>query len=212
MQQLNEQEFLNLLETHRNEFFQFIYRSAWNKEDAEDIFSEAVMIAWKRRDSFSKGTNFRAWFYRIILNKVFVANRYNMRNNLSENVGEILDEMNEGESAATTFHSGANSGEALEKRTTYQLFDQLDDLLVEAIENLRAPEKQCILLRAMEGYSYREIANIMGIPIGTVMTHLARGRTKLRNFLRGAPEQRRQHLRLLSASNQHTENVEASVV
>ena len=171
MSAITENEFLGLIEQYKDEFYRFVYRSVWNPSDADDVFSEAVMVAWEKRASFQVGTNFRAWFYRILLNKSFVANRHTKRSSVDfDSVSEVnLDEAQEDPQAFTEPDF---------------FLDQIGDDLLQALNGLRQPERTCLLLRAADSCSYKEIAEIMEIPVGTVMTHLARGRSKIRRLLR----------------------------
>lgn len=170
---ISEPEFLELLESYRDEFYRFIYRKTWNSSDVDDVFSEAIMVAWEKRDSFRKGSNFRAWFYRILLNKSYVFNRHTGRHAVSTDAPdspELSDEVEEGGD-----HSAFSDPS--------DFLDKLDDSLFEAIHELRESERVCLCLRAIDNCSYKEIAEIMDIPIGTVMTHLSRSRKKVQKFL-----------------------------
>lgn len=165
-------EFLEKIEKHRNEFYRFILRNAWDTGVADDVFSEAVLSAYENRHKYTPGTNFRAWMFRIITNKCFVANRETAR------AFESLDS------------SGA-SLIALDQKPGYRdliddpqhTLDQCGDEVFRAFRRLSTAQRTCILLRGVERFSYQEIAEIMEIPVGTVMTHLARGRKKLREDL-----------------------------
>ena len=68
-------EFIEKIEKHRDEFFRFIKRNVWDTGVAEDVFSQGVLAAYENRAKYTPGTNFRAWMYRILLNKCYVANR-----------------------------------------------------------------------------------------------------------------------------------------
>ena len=181
MNSLTEREFLELLEKHKDEFYRFVRRSVWNESDVEDVFSEAVMVAWEKREKFQVGTNFRAWFYKILLNKSYVANRHTKRNSVDyDAIAEVNLEEVDQEEMPRAFSDPK------------YFLDQVGDELLDALEKLRVPEKTCLLLRASDSCSYKEIAAIMDIPVGTVMTHLARGRSKIKRFLREAVRERRQ--------------------
>jgi len=160
-------EFLDSIEGHRHEFFRFILRNVWDSGVAEDVFSQAVLAAYENRGRYTPGTNFRAWMYRILANKCFVANRETIRN------GEPLDV----DSARTADHAP----DALDHPDA--VLDQCGDEVFRAMRALSTAQRTCLLLRAVERFSYQEIAEILDIPVGTVMTHLARGRRKLRNEL-----------------------------
>jgi len=165
-------EFLELLTKHRDEFHRYVVRTAWDVGATDDIFSGAVVTAWENWHKFTPGTNFRAWMYRIITNKCYVANRHTMR------TPRTLDEVPES--------SWADLGVAWAQhdviRNPESFLEQCGDEVIAAFGRLSQAQRSCILLRA-EQFSYNEIAEILSIPVGTVMTHLARGRAKLRTDL-----------------------------
>jgi RNA polymerase sigma-70 factor (ECF subfamily) len=171
MATLTDHEFVALLEQHRDEFWRYVVRNVWHPDSAEDVMAGAVQAAYRQLDRFEKGTNFRAWMYRILTNKCFVANRETKRAGVDI---ETLDE--------SLF---AVDDEAQRRATTDpQLFlQQCGDELHSALRQLSTAERSCLLLLAVEHYSYKEIAAILEMPVGTVMTHLARGRAKLRRLL-----------------------------
>lgn len=163
-------EFLEAIEAHRHEFFRFILRNVWDSGVAEDVFSQAVLAAYEGRQRFTPGTNFRAWMYRILTNKCFVANRETIRG------GAAID--SDAAWAAVPLPDAAN---VLEHPDA--VLDQCGDEVFRAMRALSTAQRTCLLLRAVERFSYQEIAEILEIPVGTVMTHLARGRRKLREEL-----------------------------
>ena len=165
-------EFLEQIENRKDEFFRFIYRNVWDTSVAEDVFSSAVLAAYKSKDNFKQGTNFRAWMYRIITNKCFVANREIGRR------GESLEEL--GESLSNL---AGNSDYRKAVSSPEEFLAQCGDEVHIAMKKISTMERSCLLLRTMENFSYKEIAEILEIPFGTVMTHLARGRAKLRKVL-----------------------------
>ena len=165
-------EFLEKIEKHRDEFFRFILRNVWDSGVAEDVFSQAVLAAYENRAKYTPGSNFRAWMYRILLNKCFVANR---------ETGRAFDSLD---------HPAAKDAVAKEKaiysdliHNPREVLEQCGDEVYRAFRGLSTAQRSCILLRGIEKFSYQEIADIMEIPVGTVMTHLARGRKKLRQEL-----------------------------
>lgn len=166
-------EFLEKIEQHRDEFFRFIYRNAWDTGVAEDVFSSAVLAAYENRHKYTPGTNFRAWMFRIITNKCYVANRETAR------AFDSLDE--KGDSVAADSEIGDSYADVLED--PHHVLEECGDEVFRALRRLSTPQRSCILLRGIERFSYQEIAEIMEIPVGTVMTHLARGRKKLRDEL-----------------------------
>ncbi len=171
---LTPEEFLDLVEKYRHEFYRYVHRAAWNASDVEDVFSEAVLAAWRQREKFQVGTNFRAWMYKILTNKTYVANRHTQRNSID------LEEINPERMAVGT----EDDVRVAEDREWFM--EQVNDDLYDAVDVLREPERQCLMLRAIENCTYKEIAEILSIPVGTVMTHLARGRAKARQVLAAA--------------------------
>ena len=168
---LSDEQFLELIDKYRHEFYRYIHRTVWNDSDVDDVFSEAVLAAYRQLDRFEAGTNFRAWMYKILTNKAYVANRHTQRSSIdletvkperiAVNTGDVQDILE-------------NPAWSLE---------QVDDGLYDAVAKLRPAERACLMLRAVENCTYKEIANILSIPVGTVMTHLARGRAKARKHL-----------------------------
>ena len=173
------EEILAALEERRNEFYAYVLRSLWDPKQADDVFSSAVLAAYENRQKFRPGTNARAWIYRILTNKCFVANRHTKRE------GASLDEANANMTPVddTPAHHAALTDPAA-------FLDQVGDEVYAAMRKLSEAERSCLLLRSMEEFSYQEIAEIMEMPKGTVMTHLARGRAKLRKELTEYARQR----------------------
>lgn len=165
-------EFLEKIEKHRDEFFRFIFRNVWDSGVAEDVFSSGVLAAYENRHKYTPGTNFRAWMYRILTNKCYVANRETKR------AFESLDE-----STVEPAASEAASDYSEILRDPKGILEQCGDEVFRAFRKLSTAQRTSILLRGVEKFSYQEIAEIMEIPVGTVMTHLARGRKKLRDSL-----------------------------
>jgi RNA polymerase sigma-70 factor (ECF subfamily) len=162
-------EFLEKIEKHKDEFYRFVYRSVWDTGVADDVFSQAVLAAYENRHKYTPGTNFRAWMFRILTNKCFVANRETGR------TGVPLESVSEGlvaQAAAPGYRDVLNDPDAF--------LDACGDEVHIAFRRLSTAERSCLLLRAAEKFSYQEIADTLEIPVGTVMTHLSRGRAKLR--------------------------------
>jgi RNA polymerase sigma-70 factor (ECF subfamily) len=166
-------DFLQQVERYRDEFHRYVRRTVWDTGVADDVFSAAVLAAWENRDKFRPGTNFRAWMYRIITNKCFVANRETGRT--PKNIDDVP------ESAFIQLNSDGRYGDFLEHPE--RILNDCGDEVYHAFRKLSTAQRTCILLRSVEKFSYQEVADIMEIPLGTVMTHLARGRAKLRGEL-----------------------------
>lgn len=165
-------EFIVKLEKHRDEFFRFIRRNVWDTGVAEDVFSQGVLAAYENRAKYTPGTNFRAWMYRILLNKCYVANR---------ETGRAFSSLDHPAAREAEADEVAEYGDILQDPS--RVLEEVGDEVYRAFRGLSTAQRSCILLRGVEKFSYQEIAEIMEIPVGTVMTHLARGRKKLRGEL-----------------------------
>ncbi|GMV91850.1 MAG: ECF RNA polymerase sigma factor SigR [Candidatus Hydrogenedentota bacterium] len=165
-------DFLRMLEKHRDEFYRYALRTVWDSNVAEDVFQSAVLAAYENYHKFTPGTNFRAWVYRIITNKCFVANRETSR---------TFQPLENAELNLVTVEEKPGYGDLL--RNPSEFLEHCGDEVHRAFRRLSTAERSCILLRSVERFSYQEIAEILEMPVGTVMTHLSRGRAKLRSDL-----------------------------
>ena len=165
--------FIEQVEQYRDEFYRYVLRTLWDPGMAEDVFSSAVLAAWENKQKFTPGTNFRAWMYRILTNKCYVANRVTSR------TPAPIDEIPE--SAFVSLTDDRGYYDVLENPKA--VLEACGDEVNKAMERLSQAQRMCLLLRGVEKFSYKEIAEIMEIPVGTVMTHLSRGRAKLRKEL-----------------------------
>ncbi len=139
-----------------------------NQNDAEDLVQETYLKAFRGFESFQPGTNFRAWMYRILRN-TFLSSRSTVERRMTV----AMDEEKDSRALPTTF----STPESL-------LIDRSDNAEVQnAIEQLPVIFREVILLRDVEDASYREVAEILSIPIGTVMSRLARARKIVRESL-----------------------------
>jgi len=137
-----------------------------DRSDAEDLVQETYAKALKGFDSFQPGTNFRAWIYRILRN-TFLTSRTGLKATAS-----LDDEEADVAAPATT-----DTPESL-------LLARADhDAFQRALQQLPVTHREIILLCDVEEMSYREIAEALAIPIGTVMSRLARARKAMRQLL-----------------------------
>ena len=142
-----------------------------NRSDAEDLVQETYAKALKGFKSFQEGTNFRAWIYRILHNSFLTS-----RSGLAERNTIFLED----EQDAETWTSHTATPESL----FLQLADQ--QAVHQALETLPPPHREIILLCDVEEMSYRETAEVLALPLGTVMSRLARARKALRSKLQQA--------------------------
>ncbi|MDQ3153910.1 MAG: sigma-70 family RNA polymerase sigma factor [Actinomycetota bacterium] len=157
-------------------------RMTRNPADAEDLVQETYLKAYGAFESFRKGTNLKAWMYRILTNSYINGYRKRQRQPQQQPTEEISD----WQLAKAEQHTsrGLRSAEM-------DALDQLPDSDVkDALGELAEDFRMAVYLADVEGFAYKEIAEIMGTPIGTVMSRLHRGRKQLRDRLTGVARER----------------------
>ena len=156
-------------------FDQLYNHACWltgDRADAEDLVQETYAKALKGFGSFAEGTNLRAWMFKILRNAFL-----NSRSGLKQNTSYLEDE----ETGADEAVAHEVTPEALLLATESQ------DAVFSALEKLPMAHREIILLCDVDEMSYREIAQVLDVPAGTVMSRLARARKNLRAAL-GAKE------------------------
>jgi RNA polymerase sigma-70 factor (ECF subfamily) len=150
-------------------------RMTRNPADAEDVVQETFLKAYRAYDSYTQGTNLKAWLYRILTNTYINKYRKQQRRPSEVELGELEDlylYKRLGEA------SGATQSAEADMLDTF-----VDTDVIEALESLPESFRLPVLLADVDGFSYKEIAEMLDIPIGTVMSRLHRGRKALQKKL-----------------------------
>ena len=152
-------------------------RMTRNPADAEDLVQETFLKAYRAYDSFEEGTNLKAWLYRILTNTFINKYRTDSRRPRQTELGDVED---------LYMYRRISSGDSAEtaRSTEERVLDGLvESDIKEAVEDLPENFRLPVLLADLEGFSYKEIAEILDIPIGTVMSRLHRGRKAMQKRL-----------------------------
>jgi RNA polymerase sigma-70 factor (ECF subfamily) len=145
-----------------------------NPADAEDLVQEAFLRAYRGFSGFQEGTNLKAWMYRILTNAFINTYRKKQREPVTVQDEDIADWYLYDKLGAAGAEASAES----------EVLDKIPDEEVQrALEALPEGFRMAVLLADVEGFSYKEIAEILEIPIGTVMSRLHRGRKALQKAL-----------------------------
>ena len=146
-----------------------------NRADAEDLVQETFMKAYTKFHQYQQGTNIKAWLYRILTN-TYITHYRKAQRSPKRSGGEEVEDWQLA-AAASHDEKGLVSAEA----------EALDNIpssqLRTALESLSEDQRVVVLLSDVEGFAYKEIADMLDIPIGTVMSRLHRGRKNLREGL-----------------------------
>jgi RNA polymerase sigma-70 factor (ECF subfamily) len=152
-------------------------RMTRNQADAEDLVQETYLRAYRGFAGFTEGTNLRAWLYRILTNAFINTYRSRQRRPAETDLADVED-MYLYKRLATLDTLRTN------RSAEDELFDMLtDDEVKQALEDLPENFRLPVLLADVEGFAYKEIAEMLDIPIGTVMSRLHRGRKAMQKSL-----------------------------
>ncbi len=163
-------EFERLVGPYLAQLYPAALRMTRNASDAEDLVQETLAKAYVAFHQFTPGTNLRAWLYKILSNTFVNSYRKTRRQ-------PALATTDEWQTGADACAPVARSAEA-------EALDRLGDSeVLRALRDLPKDFRTAVYLADIEGYPYREVAAMMGTPIGTVMSRLHRGRDRLRRAL-----------------------------
>ncbi|MCI0329759.1 MAG: sigma-70 family RNA polymerase sigma factor [candidate division Zixibacteria bacterium] len=151
-------------------------RLTFHSEDALDAIQNAVLRAYRAFDRYHEDASFRAWMFRILTNEIFALNR--KRGRIAK--FEVAVDMENWQAIVERAHSEEYPYTAASMEDFSKI---LDEDLIKALEALNEVEKSVLLMKAVGGLRYREIAESLEIPLGSVMGYLFRARQKMRNAL-----------------------------
>ena len=169
--------FTELITEHLDGLYRSALRLTRSRTTAEDLVQDVMLKAWRSFHTFQEGTSIRAWLHRILMNAFFDAHRKQTRE------PEVVEQEEVGDFYLyEKVHESTAMAEA--GNPEIQVLDQIMDAEVrESLEALPLQFRSTVLLADVQGFAYKEIADILGIPVGTVMSRLSRGRHMLQRRL-----------------------------
>jgi RNA polymerase sigma-70 factor (ECF subfamily) len=173
----DQEQFAELAMPYMSALYSAALRMTRNPSDAEDLVQETYLRAYRGFGGFKEGTNLKAWLYKILTNTFINTYRAKKRRPEQEQLDDVED-----------FYLYRRLGglEAVDadRSPEAEVLDAMPEAVVkEALEELPEQFRMAVLLADVEGFSYKEIAEIMDVPIGTVMSRLHRGRKALQKRL-----------------------------
>jgi RNA polymerase sigma-70 factor, ECF subfamily len=157
-------------------------RMTRNPADAEDLLQETTLRAYRGFGTFEPGTNLKAWLYRILTNSYINTYRKKQREPRTVEGPEDVEDW---------YLFDRLGGQSVERSAEEDVLEAIPDADVKAaLESIPENFRMAVLLADVEGFSYKEIAEIMDVPIGTVMSRLHRGRKALEKALYGVAKER----------------------
>jgi RNA polymerase sigma-70 factor (ECF subfamily) len=159
-------------------------RMTRNRSDAEDLVQETMLKAFKSYESFDEGTNLRAWLFRILTNTFINSYHAKKARPQESDLGELED-------LYLYRHVPQLADKIKSQSAEDAVFDLFtDDEVKTALEELPEAYLMPVLLADIQDFSYQEIADMLEVPLGTVMSRLHRGRKALQKFLVGFAQER----------------------
>lgn len=171
-QRLFEEQALPLLD----QLYGGAMRLTRNPQDAEDLIQETYLKAFSNFDSFKQGTNLKAWLYRIMTNTYINSYRKAKRRPVESSADELSD--------FQLYTTSGHDSTGLESAEVEALKQMPDSEISEAMNDLPEDYRMVVYYSDVVGLAYKEIAEVMGTPLGTVMSRLHRGRKLLRAALK----------------------------
>ena len=167
-------EFEKIAFEHINSLYNTALRLTKNPVEAEDLVQDTYLRAFRFFNKFQQGTNFKAWIFKILKNTFINKYRKIVRTPYHLNLEKVEYSLKQDERPSNNHWSGMD----------YNRYQALfDDDIASALSDLSDEFRTVVLLTDVEGFSYKETAEIIDRPIGTVMSRLSRGRKLLRQSL-----------------------------
>lgn len=151
-------------------------RMTRNPQDAEDLVQETYLKAYNSFDLYTQGTNLKAWMYRIMTNTYINSYRKAKRRPHESSADELTD--------SQLYTTSGHDSSGLESAEVEALRGMPDGAISDAMNDLPEDYRMVVYYADVVGLAYKEIAEVMGTPLGTVMSRLHRGRKLLRGALK----------------------------
>ena len=158
---------------HLDSLYRTARRVLGDPSRADDVVQDVYLRAWRSFDTFEQGSNCRAWLFKILLNCVHDHRRAWLNRTPADNSEAILERQEAIPDVAPVL---------------------TDEEVLAALDSLPAKAREVLLLADVEGFAYKEIASLLHIRVGTVMSRLNRARGKLRGALQGSHLARKMHV------------------
>ncbi len=172
----DQAEFAEQAMQYMDQLYSTALRMTRNQADAEDLVQETYLKGYRGFGGFTQGTNLRAWLFRILTNTYINSYRKKQRRPLETDLADVQDMYLYKRLGGENADLAKSAEEALMEHLT-------EGEIRDAIEALPEQYRLAVLLADVEGFAYKEIAEILDIPIGTVMSRLHRGRKRLQEQL-----------------------------
>ena len=170
-------KFTELTMEHMPSLYTAALRMTRSPADAEDLVQDTYLKAYRAFETFQEGTNLKAWLYRILTNTFINSYRAKKRRPEETDIDDV-------ENLYLYRRLGGLEGAASGRSAEEEVLDRFTETdIKEALESLPEQFRMAVLLGDVEGFSYKEIAEILDVPIGTVMSRLHRGRRALQKRL-----------------------------
>jgi RNA polymerase sigma-70 factor (ECF subfamily) len=176
-----------------NQLYKTALRMTRSVADTEDLIQETYLKAFRYYDGFEEGTNLKAWLFRIMKNNFINSYRKKKVQPQHVELDELRDSGDELSAAELRLGDAGPEIGAVD--------EELDDQIARAINSLPHDYKMALLLVDIQGHTYQEVADMLAVPVGTVMSRLYRGRAKIErallvfgknnNYLSSAPKKMR---------------------